>query len=163
MQQYVTRASGYMTADDFMLVETVLFPPRIQKQIGIAGEQFSLCIANYEFVLLKLANYAADKPLVNVGCLGQFALRPGPLVMHQQPASQASALGGENRSWPASLLESVGLSQHIDANAWRKDAGIAGEVEPCHPLRFAAFLPRFAHERDHQQRHYSFAQFGRST
>src|SRR5690606_21191003 len=103
-------------------------------------------------LLYEARDDAADEAFCHVGRARDFPLREGVVLVLEQPAHDARALGRKDTRWAARPTETVRSSLDDDPEAGRDDVGIPAEVEPRDACVLADPAPCATHEGHDQER-----------
>ena len=141
-----------VTAEDAVLGEAVALGPGVQEQVRIASPDPPVLLSDDEFVELELGDDPAGEALVHLRRRRELSLGQWLARVHEQPASDARALGSEGGRRPARALVPIRLTLDLHAESWGDEAGVAAQVEPADTRLFAALPTCGSHEGHGHQR-----------
>ena len=146
-----------VAAEDAVLGETVALSPGVQEQVGIVSPNPPAWIADDKLVFLELGDDPAGEALVHLRRRRELSLGQRLVRMHEQPASDARALGSESARRPARPLVPIRLTVDPHAEARGREAGVAAQVEPADIRLRATLSTRGSHEGHGHQRNRALA------
>src|SRR5947209_8286719 len=104
-------------------------------------------------MLIKPAHDPARVTVVESSLVSEFLLPEVSLWLNKKVPRDAGAFGRERGRWSTAAKKLVWLTFDDDAQPWRLDMGVPGEVEPRDTGAIADLHPDIPHEQGRHNRH----------